>query len=323
MKFINSGYKWVEQIRNLSLIAILLLAGCVSTHARQSQQWDSQLYVDHGLVGMIWDSQRNQFISAEDLFARIEVVSYLLLGEKHDNPDHHALQLRALDHVLQVGRVSTISFEMMSSEQQPLLQNLESQRESSLDAINEYLQWDNDGWDWSYYGPILNSALQAGVAINAANISNEEMMQVYAAPTAAEIQDILAESAMEALEKDIDESHCGMLPESQFPAMVRVQQARDFAMASSLGFADEQQLKVLIAGNYHIRRDLGVPNYLLNKQQGLEENQIISLAFMEVAESSEDPQEYLQQFGSMKAYDYIWFTPAVSNEDYCTSMRQQ
>jgi hypothetical protein len=25
----------------------------------------------------------------------------------------------------------------------------------------------------------------------------------------------------------------------------------------------------------------------------------------------------------VKAYDYIWFTPAVSDEDYCASLRQQ
>jgi len=159
--------------------------------------------------------------------------------------------------------------------------------------------------------------------INAANISNEEMMQVYGAPTTAKIEGVLDEQTMAALERDIDESHCGMLPESQFPAMVRVQQARDFAMAASLASNTQQQLQVLIAGNYHIRRDLGVPNYLLNRQSNLEESQIVTLAFMEVDGASNDPADYLQQFGSVKAYDYIWFTPAISGEDYCASLRQQ
>jgi len=66
-----------------------------------------------------------------------------------------------------------------------------------------------------------------------------------------------------------------------------------------------------------------VPNYLLNRQSSLEESQIVSLAFMEVDKASNDPADYLQQFGSVKAYDYIWFTPAVSDEDYCASLRQQ
>jgi uncharacterized iron-regulated protein len=323
MRSINSGCKWVERIKTSFALALLLLTSCASSQLDQAQQWQSQLHAEHALVGMIWDSQADEFIEANELFARTERVSYLLLGEKHDNPDHHALQLRALDHVLKTNTVSTVSFEMMSSEQQPLLQELSAYRQSSLEQVNEYLQWDNEGWDWDYYGPLLHSAMQADVLINAANISNEEMMQVYGAPTAAKIEGVLDEQTMAALEKDIDESHCGMLPESQFPAMVRVQQARDFAMAGSLAASSPQQIQVLIAGNYHIRRDLGVPNYLLNRQSSLEEDQIVSLAFMEVDGASNNPADYLQQFGSVKAYDYIWFTPAVSDEDYCASLRQQ
>ena len=323
MRSINNGCKWVERIKNSFSLALLLLTGCASSQLDQAKQWESQLHAGHALVGMIWDSQADEFIEADELLARTEKAIYLLLGEKHDNPDHHALQLRVLDHVLQTNNVLTVSFEMMSSDQQPLLQELSAYRQSSLEQVNEYLQWDNESWDWDYYGPLLHSAIGAGVLINAANITNEEMMQVYGAPTAAEIEGVLDEQTMVALEKDIDDSHCGMLPESQFPAMVRVQQARDFAMADSLDSNTQEQLRVLIAGNYHIRRDLGVPNYLLNRQSSLEESQIVSLAFMEVDEASNDPVDYLQQFGSVKAYDYIWFTPAISDEDYCALLRQQ
>ena len=319
---INNGCKWVARIKTAFSLVLLFLAGCASTQQEQGQQWQSLLYTEHVLVGMIWDSQADKYIAADELLTRIEGGGYLLLGEKHDNPDHHALQLRVLDHVLQTDNVSAVSFEMMSSEQQPLLLDLSLSPQSSLEQINEYLQWDA-GWNWDYYGPLLHSVIQADVLINAANISNEEMMQVYGAPTAAEIEGVLDEQTMVALEKDIDDSHCGMLPESQFPAMVRVQQARDLAMASSLALNTEPQLQVLVAGNYHIRRDLGVPNYLLNRQSSLEESQIVSLAFMEVDKASNDPADYLQQFGSVKAYDYIWFTPAVSDEDYCASLRQQ
>ena len=172
---INNGCKWVALIKtSFSLaLALLPLAGCASTQLDQAEQWQSQLHIEHALVGMIWDSQGDEFIAEDELLARIEGVSYLLLGEKHDNPDHHALQLRALDHVLRTDNVATVSFEMMSSEQQPLLRNLSLSPQSSLEQINEYLQWDNDGWNWTYYGPLLRSAIQADVLINASNISNE------------------------------------------------------------------------------------------------------------------------------------------------------
>ncbi len=322
MKYINNGCRWVALIRTALPLILLLCAGCAATPLKDAQQWQSPLYVDHALVGAIWDSRRNEFIAVDDLYARLNGVSYLLLGEKHDNPDHHALQLRVLNHVLSAEGVSSVSFEMMSSDQQPLLQSLSSLRDASLEEINDYLEWDNDGWDWNYYGPLVRSAMLAGAVINAANISNAQMMQVYGEPTPAEVADILDKQTMAALEKDIDESHCGMLPESQFPAMVRVQQARDFAMAQSLS-GSAPQAQVLIAGNYHIRRDLGVPNYILHASPNLNPQQIVSLAFMEVDESSTAPADYLQQFGSVKAYDYIWFTPAISDEDYCASLSRQ
>ena len=295
----------------------------MSTSQNNARQWQSPLYADHALVGKIWDSRSDQFITAEDLLVRLDGVGYLLLGEKHDNPDHHALQLRVLDYVLASSNVSNVSFEMMNSAQQPLLAGLSTRLQSSLDELNDYLEWDNDGWDWNFYGPLVRSAILSGSTISAANISNEEMMQVYGEPTPANIADVLDAATMAALEKDIDESHCGMLPESQFPAMVRVQQARDFAMAQSLAEVSSQQTQVLIAGNYHIRRDLGVPNYILSARPDLGSQQIVSLAFIEVAQSSTDPADYLQQFGSTKAYDYIWFTPAISDEDYCASLSQQ
>ena len=59
-------------------------------------------------------------------------------------------------------------------------------------------------------------------------------MQVYSSPTSAEIEAVLDAEVMSRLLADIDESHCGLLPESQFPPMVRVQQTRDHIMAQSL-----------------------------------------------------------------------------------------
>lgn len=272
---------------------------------------------------MIWDSRRDQFIESAELLTRLDGVNYLLLGEKHDNPDHHALQLLVLEHLLASESVAVVSFEMMSSDQQPLLADASSLRQRDLDEIKDYLRWDSEGWNWDYYGPLVRSALRAGVSINAANISSAEMLEVYGAPTPAEIAEVLDAPTMTALERDIDESHCGMLPESQFPAMVRVQQARDHAMAQSLAALPEQRAQVLIAGNYHIRRDLGVPNYILHARPELDDRQIVSLAFMEVDQDSSSAQDYLQQFGEEKAYDYIWFTPAISDEDYCASLSRE
>jgi len=111
------------------------------------------------------------------------------------------------------------------------------------------------------------------------------------------------------------------LPESQFPAMVRVQQGRDYSMSQSLGPVDNEGTKVLIAGNYHARKDLGVPNYLLENNPGLTSEEIISLSLMEVDPLETEPEMYLQHHDEISTYDYIWFTPVISEVDYCASLR--
>lgn len=310
--------------------SFLLAVAFVSTAAVQAQlelpaDWESTLYSDHALVGKIWNSSSSEFVSAEDLLLAIQGASYLLLGEKHDNPDHHLLQGAILNHLVARKTVSGVAFEMLDTDARELLDDIQQQQLPSLDALKNYLQWDEEGWDWAFYGALVDAVYRGGIPMLAANINAERMMRVYSEELPASIKDVLDAPTLEQLNFDIDESHCGLLPTSQFPAMVRVQQYRDYTMANSMGTPGNGKLSVLIAGNYHIRQDLGVPNYL--RAQNSRDNDdamdgsVVSLSFMEVDPEVADPMEYLQQFSETKAYDFIWFTPAVSNEDYCASLQ--
>jgi len=296
----------------------------VTAQLELRSDWESRLYAEHPLVGKIWSSEREEFLEPEQLLGELTAASYLLLGEKHDNPDHHFLQQAVLDYFLQDQTVSGVAFEMMDSTAQESLDNIQSQDSMSLTDLKNYLEWDEEGWEWEFYGTMINAVYQANISLAAANISTATMQQVYAEASLAEIAGVLDAAAMEQLDVDIDESHCGMLPESQFPAMVRVQQSRDYSMAQALSSAaaGSDKAALLVAGNFHIRQDLGVPNYLLASNSSLSREQIIALSFMEVDPGASDPAEYLQQFGDVKAFDYLWFTPAISDEDYCASMRQ-
>ena len=73
---------------------------------------------------------------------------------------------------------------------------------------------------------------------------------------------------------------------------------------------------------YHAWQDLGVPNYLVARHKNLSMEDIISIGFMEVQSGENNPESYLQQYGEVAAHDYIWFTPMISEEDYCASLRQ-
>jgi uncharacterized iron-regulated protein len=284
--------------------------------------WASTLYVEHPLVGLVWDTHKQAFVSLGELGLELQRASYLLLGEKHDNPDHHALQLAVLERLLEADTLHSVSFEMLSEESQDSLDAIGQQNFASDDQLKSFIEWDEQGWNWNFYGPLVKLAVDSETDIAAGNISRQRMTAVYGDEELSEQWQFLGAEVLARLTQDIDDSHCGMLPESQFPAMVRVQQARDSAMAKSLRSSSAGGVSVLIAGNYHARQDLGVPNYLLHDDSGLQRADIVSLSFVEVSPEGLDPQQYLETTAEVPAHDFIWFTPAVSNEDYCAAMRQ-
>lgn len=317
-----TGNKWVVSISRLLVASgsVLLLTACMQVTDPTS--WKSSLYSDHELVGRIWSSASDQYVVESDLDNAIAGARYLLLGEKHDNPDHHDLQLHVLEKVLSSDSVGRVVFEMLDSDADTSLTSLYEQEFDGHDQIKDFLSWDEEGWDWNFYGPLISAAYSKNVPIGAGNISFTEVGRVYGADS-SEFQyltGVLDANTMDQLNTDIDESHCGMLPESQFPSMVRVQQVRDYEMAASMMQDSAKEKTVLIAGNYHVRQDLGVPNYLLAQDKSLEREDIVSIAFLEVQSGEDRPQEYLQKFSDIAAYDFIWFTPAISNEDYCASL---
>ena len=64
-----------------------------------------------------------------------------------------------------------------------------------------------------------------------------------------------------AQQHEIDLGHCGMLPPALLPGMARAQFARDALMADVLQRHATHGI-VLLAGNGHARKDLGVPRWL-------------------------------------------------------------
>lgn len=295
-----------------------LLGACASASVdTQIESWQAPLYQQHPLLGRIWDTREQRWIDAPMLVRKMAQTRYVLLGEKHDNPDHHRLQAFVLEQLQAADALASVSFEMLDSSQQASLASVDSAALASSAALKTHLSWDEQGWEWDFYGPMLYASLRAGLAVRAANISREEVLAVYGAEDSEAIRGILNAAQIRRLNQEIDESHCGMLAESQFAAMVRVQRTRDATMAQSLreSASDIAGARVLIAGNFHVRRDLGVPNYLPAKT-----DDVLSLAFVEVNPESVDPRDYLDASAQTLPYDYLWFTPAVDVEDYCAAL---
>ncbi|MFF7065947.1 ChaN family lipoprotein [Pseudomonas sp. NPDC008258] len=285
-----------------SLCLLLALGGCQAS-LPPLPPWQSSEGRTHAELGHVIDLASGQVISPEQLVQRLAGAPRVLVGEKHDNPDHHALQLWLLRALQGQRAQGSLLLEMLQPEQQPLVDKVEG-RPVPAD-LPKALAW-QEGWDWQLYGPIVREALQQRVPLLAANLSPGEMRQAYRQPASLKGDKSNAPAVKAALLEQVRAGHCGMLPESQLPAMLAVQQQRDRRMAERLLAAPQPAL--LFAGAYHARKDLGVPLHLADLGAS-GESKVLLLA--EVGEQVEPGEA-----------DYVWYTAAMPEQDYCAQLRQ-
>ncbi len=81
------------------------------------QSWVSTLHRDHALVGRIWSVREKRFLKPLELRDRLALTDFVLLGETHDNPDHHRLQAWLISAIVGYDRRPAVVMEMISLDQ--------------------------------------------------------------------------------------------------------------------------------------------------------------------------------------------------------------
>lgn len=279
-------------MRAIFVLALLLLSAC-------------QHVATPPITGQIRDLHNGQTLTPQELLVRLAKPSRLIVGEQHDNGDHHQLQLWLLKSLGEQRPQGSLLLEMLTPDQQVRVDDVRNASTPPID-VSAALAWQS-GWDWNLYGPIVRFALAQPYPLLAANLDSQEVRSFYASPPALSGSRSNAPSVKEELLAQISGAHCGLLPLSQMPAMLAVQQQRDRRMAERLLSAPTPSL--LFAGAYHARKDVGVPLHVLDLGEP-EAPTVLMLA-----------QEGGQVTPAMA--DYVWYTPATPAPDYCAQMRKQ
>jgi uncharacterized iron-regulated protein len=197
----------------------------------------------------------------------------VLLGEVHDNVVQHRIRAEALRRLLEGGARPAIAFEQFDRERQGDIDR--ARREpppeglSLADHVIAQARAPKDSWDWVRYRPFVELALRYDLPIVAANLSRSAAARVAregpsAVFTEAERADLALDRFDDILamhEHVVQVGHCDMLPKSALPGLARAQIARDAVLAKSLRPYLERGV-VLLTGNGHARRDIGVPRHL-------------------------------------------------------------
>ncbi|WP_255988258.1 ChaN family lipoprotein [Chitinolyticbacter albus] len=210
--------------------------------------------------------------------------SVWLLGEVHDHADGHARRFGELQALVVAGWRPVIAMEQFDRERQA---ELDAALVSCADAacVIAAATPAKASWQWDLYQPVIALALQQKLPIVAANLSRadgakvvrEGFASVFDAATLARfrLDQPLPDDLMRGQMREIDVGHCGLLPPAMLPGMARAQIARDVWMAKVIEDHAAQGV-VLLAGNGHVRRDLGVPRWLTLPMSGVK-----SIGFVE------------------------------------------
>jgi uncharacterized iron-regulated protein len=237
---------------------------------------------------------------------QLAAFRYVLLGEVHDNPDAHRRRLASLTHAVDAGWRPAIAMEQFDRERQPDIERARRERPGDVDYL--IAQAGAAGWDWSLYRPVIALALRHDLPLVAANLSRDDAGRVMRGATVfseAERERLgLAKPLPPGLAATqtavLEASHCGHFPAAMLPGMLNAQAARDAVMAAALR-AHAAHGVVLLAGNGHVREDIGVPRWL-----GAKPADVFSVGYLETAAPDE-----------AGAYDKIVLVRPLDRADPC------
>ncbi|MEN3793611.1 ChaN family lipoprotein [Fulvimarina sp. MAC3] len=293
------------------------------------QSWLSSIHADSPLVGSIVSADGSPS-DTESLVKAVKGARYVLLGEIHDNPDHHRLQASIIrDVAADEDRHPAVVFEMIPETFSNILANLDASTEVDLSGLAKKLSWNERGWpDFSIYAPVFQAALDNSLPIVAGNLDRDTVRRfsskagegISAADRARLGLDLPVDPALsQDLMAELKASHCGLLPEEALKPMELAQRLRDGAMAAAMiDAADENGSAVLIAGSGHVRNDRGVPAVI----EGLTgQSDAVAVQMVEIAGADADEaSDYGMSNETPAPFDFTIFTPKANDTDHCAEM---
>ena len=262
------------------------------------------------------------------LVAALVRARYRLLGEIHDDPAHHAIRARLLAEIARAGARPAVVFEQFDLDHDDTLQAAQ-RAGGAAEQVAMAGALDRKGWSWPLHEPIIAAALALHLPVRAGNLPRSALRGDHDGVLRADPgwkARLLAVQWSDAqageLRGDIVASHCNMLPDAIVPRLVLAQRMRDAAMAQALVDDATADGAILIAGNGHVRADLGVPVYLHAPGLADAGARSISVGFVEVDSADEQRADFPRRvIARHPGFDYVWLTPSIARADPCDAFR--
>jgi len=227
-------------------------------------------------IGDILHLPTGVYVDQQALFDNVARVQVVYVGETHDNPASHRLQLEILKHLAQTnpGKL-TMGMEMFTPEQQPVLDRWTAGELEEKQFLKEVGWFDNWRMNFALYRDLLSFCKDNGIPVLALNANKALQKKVGRVPF-----DELTDEEQEQLpEIDMDDPYQRAMVEAVFTdhqmgdsmldGFLRVQTLWDESMADNIAahlraVGKDHQI-IVIAGGNHVRYGYGIPRRVFRR----------------------------------------------------------
>ncbi len=264
--------RFLSPLRLTIVLSLCVTAACAPAERHlMGNPADPYPLKSHPTVGEIVHLPTGIPVSRAQMLAVAGDARVVYVGETHDNPASHRLELEALKGLAELhpGR-QALGMEMFTRSQQPVLDRWVAGKMDEKAFLKEVHWFDNWRMDFAYYRDLLNFARDRHIPVIALNAEKSEMQEVRSkAPdqlTPEERKKLpemdMTDPYQRALVTAIfgDHAHGGM----GLDGFVRAQTLWDETMAESVARylaspAGKEKHLLVIAGGDHVNYGFGIP----------------------------------------------------------------
>ncbi|MCS7208858.1 MAG: ChaN family lipoprotein [Fimbriimonadales bacterium] len=125
----------------------------------------------------IVDTRRRRAVSLQGMVRLLEPATFILIGEQHDNAQHHQFQAQVIEGLVQAGRSVIVGMEMFDRTKQHSLNLWTLNRLSEAEFI-EQSEWKTQwGFDFALYRPIFEVVYRHRLRLVGLNVPRSVVRQ--------------------------------------------------------------------------------------------------------------------------------------------------
>lgn len=254
----------------ITILLLMVLIGCASKAPIGNPELPYPPQ-NEAVVGEILHLPTGQETSKETMLEHAAQARIVYVGETHDNPASHRLQLEVLTHLQQQNPGAiTLAMEMFTPEQQLALDRWSAGELSEKEFIKEVQWFSNWKMDFAYYSPLLTFARDNKIPVVGINAPKELVRAVGRTPIEDLSEDIrerlpefdFSDPYQQAMTKAIYGGH--PVSDSMKAGFLRIQTLWDESMAENLvGYLQSEagngRQVMVVAGGNHVSYGFGIP----------------------------------------------------------------